>query len=52
MEVEVLTGKHLKVVFLAEEEFSRLLGRHYRQECQVETEGRYRLQEGKVFCMI
>ena len=32
MEVEVLTGKRLKVEFLAEEEFARLLGRHYRQE--------------------
>ncbi|MFR5660812.1 MAG: type II/IV secretion system protein, partial [Butyricimonas faecihominis] len=39
MEVEVLTGKRLKVVFLAEEEFSRLLGRHYRQECQARNRG-------------
>ena len=49
MEVEVLTGKHLKVVFLAEEEFSRLLGRHYRQECQTRNRGVVSLTRGKGF---
>lgn len=49
MEVEVLTGKHLKVVFLAEEEFSRLLGRHYRQECQARNRGAVSLTGRKGF---
>ena len=36
-EVEVLTGKRLKVEFLEGEEFTRLLGHHYRQEHQARS---------------
>lgn len=49
MEVEVLTGKRLKVEFLAEEEFARLLGRHYRQECQARNRGAVSLTGRKGF---
>ena len=40
MEVEVLTGKRLKVIPLSGEEFARLLGQYYRQDRQTKRNGR------------